>query len=161
MAMSSFYTRQNDRHLSRAAIKPCLWGGQLWDSLHYMTLGYPVDSPTPEIRASAMNLMASLQWLLPCILCREHLAEIYRTVMPLTPSVFDGRRQWGEYVVRLRDYIKQAHVDGSSAVRHTFERDVESRLLHQATCQTQSSTTLLSGLALAVVIFFIYRTCRT
>lgn len=127
-----FYDRRNDQHLNRAAIKPCLWGGQLWDSLHYMTLGYPVENPSPEIRDSARELMWSLQWLLPCVLCREHLAEIYRTTMPLTPEVFTGRKAWGEYIVRMRDYIKKTHAGGRSRA-HTFEHDVTARLLDR-TC---------------------------
>lgn len=116
----------------RMAISPSRWGGVVWDTLHYFTLGYPEADPPPAVRRAALDLMASLVHLLPCELCRVHLAEAYRVHLPLTPAVVESRQAFGAYVVALRDLVKRKHVDagrGLPARLHRFPEDVEARLL--------------------------------
>lgn len=64
-----------------------IWGGTLWDALHYIALGYPVRDAPPAVRQSAADYIFALQHLLPCSMCRKHFTELLRTEMPLTAAV--------------------------------------------------------------------------
>ena len=102
----------------------------MWEALHYITLGYPEHSPSPATRRAARDMLLSLQSLLPCGLCRDHLRENLLTRMPLTDAVLETRRSFGEYIVALRDYVKRHHVleDGRGWPTHNFDEDVVERL---------------------------------
>lgn len=50
---------------------PKIWGPNFWFSLHTVTLAYP-DVPTYEERRRYHDFFTSLQYVLPCKLCREH-----------------------------------------------------------------------------------------
>ena len=113
----------------RRAIRPGLWGPTVWDALHFVSIGYPERDPPPEIGQAAYDLLFSLQHLLPCHLCRQHLSTLYQTSMPLAPSVFQGQRDLGDYLVRLRDEVECRHVT-HRCIRHGFDRDVLQRLLY-------------------------------
>ncbi len=114
----------------RLGINPSWWGGSLWDSIHYITLGYPEHSPSDATRHAARTFLFSLVSLLPCSLCRQHLRDSLRGPFRPTDDVFSGRRQFGEYIVRLRDYTKVTHVlhPHSRWRYHSFENDVIRRL---------------------------------
>lgn len=130
VANRSFYEKTKT-DAQRKGYRPSLWGGHVWESLHYMTLGYPERDPPAQVRQAAYDLMFSLQYLLPCIFCREHLADIYQNKYPLRREVFDSRESWGRYVVKIRDYVKRSHVlppSSSFSPHHEFERDVVQRL---------------------------------
>lgn len=127
-----YYTPSLDAESgNRLGIDPSLWGTHVWEALHFITLGYPESNPSRAIRRSAYDFIFSLQHLLPCGLCRSHLAQILQTNMPLTDEVLSTRKAFGEYVVRLRDYIKRMHVlpPRTEWPVHTFDKDVVKRLL--------------------------------
>ncbi len=126
-----YYNIEDDMNSGpRLPINPQRWGGLTWDALHYMTLGYPVQNPTWKVRNAAKELMFQLQFLLPCQICREHLSEAYQSTFPLNDEIFSSRQAFGNYVVQLRDYVKQTHVDPQhNHTPHTFEQDVEERLM--------------------------------
>jgi hypothetical protein len=114
----------------RLPISPRRWGAVMWDTLHFVSLGYPERDPAPETRQAALEFMRSLPFLLPCQACREHLADAYETDMPLEKKVFASRQNFGEYIVELRDLVKQKHVcPGCDPKTHSFPEDVASRLL--------------------------------
>lgn len=114
----------------RLPISPTRWGPVIWDTLHYVSLGYPERDPAPEMRQAALDFMQALPFLLPCQACREHLADAYEIDMPLHKEVFASRQALGEYIVQLRDLVKQKHVCvGCEPVTHSFPEDVAARLL--------------------------------
>lgn len=113
----------------RMPINTNYWGGLTWDTLHYITLGYPVQNPTWKVRNAAKEFMFQLQFLLPCQICREHLSEAYQSTFPLNDEIFASRKAFGNFVVRLRDHVKKTHVNSGHTKIHTFEEDVELRLV--------------------------------
>lgn len=147
--MNRYDEKQDDP--DRPGIKPCLWGGHLWESLHYITLGYAPDRAPPRLQRAAREFLGALPYLLPCILCRRHLAEIYETVLPIDDRVLQNQETLGAYIVELRDYVKRHHVLSGHAAqqwpRHTFEKDVRRRLPTTGRCprQTTVSTYLVIG----------------
>ena len=114
----------------RMPISTRKWGATMWDAMHFVSLGYPEDNPSLQVRQAAYQFMSSLPYLLPCMICRAHLSETYQGDMPLTPSVFASREAFGSYIVTLRDLVKRRHACPSCDTRrHTFAVDVEERLL--------------------------------
>lgn len=126
------YTTQADRLSGfRLPISPNRWGPTIWDTLHYVSLGYPETNPSEDVRQAAFEFLSALPFLLPCSICREHLAETYLFEMPLERRVFDSRQSLGEYIVALRDLVKRKHAcpECPFSGPHTFPVDVEKRLL--------------------------------
>ena len=138
---------------TRLPLNPQKWGAVFWDTLHYITLGYPETNPTFEVQQAASDFMASLPFLLPCTLCRQHLADTYLTDMPLSPDVFYSRQNFGTYVVKLRDLIKTKHVCPECKIRrHEFPQDVANRLLSNHT----NLYCILLIIPISIIIFFRY-----
>lgn len=136
----------------RMGISPERWGAVMWDTFHYITLGYPETDPAPETRQAALAFMQALPFLLPCQACREHLADAYEADMPLHKAVFASRQAFGEYVVQLRDLVKQKHAcPGCDPKTHSFPEDVSTRLLAQS---PQTKTWLL---LIPLCLFLTYR----
>lgn len=57
---------------------PRIWGGDLWKTLHRLSLAYP-DAPADDDRQAAYELLHSLTRLLPCPACRAHYAKHFAT----------------------------------------------------------------------------------
>jgi len=66
-----------------------LWGKHMWRSIHYICLGYPTN-PTMDDKQRYSEHLTSLQYVLPCILCREHFADELKK-FPLTDNVMRTR----------------------------------------------------------------------
>lgn len=150
------YTPQVDRRGGyRLPISPDRWGAVMWDTLHYVSLGYPEKDPAPEIRQAAFEFLRALPFLLPCSACREHLADAFSMEMPLEKSVFASRQALGEYIVQLRDLVKQKHVcPGCIHTTHSFPEDVATRLLRPPDF---SKYFLIIPLSLSLFLFWAYR----
>ena len=140
----------------RLPIATRLWGPTVWDAMHFISLGYPEDNPSPGVRLAAFEFLTSLPYLLPCLLCRVHLADAFRGEMPLTPEVFASKHALGSYIVALRDLVKRKHACPSCDIRrHSFAIDVEERLLG-----TNNFWWLLFIPAITVPFLYIIHTSR-
>jgi hypothetical protein len=126
-----YYTVEADEEGGpRIGISPSRWGRTFWNTLHYISIGYPETNPSPAVREAAFAMLVSLQFLLPCKACREHLADTFRHDLPLTPDVFETRQALGTYIVRLRDLVKRKHACPKCLrhKEHVFPQDVHATL---------------------------------
>lgn len=48
-----------------------IWGPHLWFVLHTITFNYPVQ-PNSDDKRNYKNFLLSLQYILPCNICRKH-----------------------------------------------------------------------------------------
>ena len=53
---------------------PAVWGPIFWTMLHITTLGYP-EFPTDAEKQGAVAFFESLQYTLPCPICKQHYAN--------------------------------------------------------------------------------------
>lgn len=60
-----------ERHI---ALPPDIWGPIFWYTIHIVALGYP-PIPSAEQKTAAKQFYESLQYLIPCPICREHYAQ--------------------------------------------------------------------------------------
>lgn len=141
-------------------MNPSWWGGHTWEALHYITLGYPEHSPSPKTRQAARDMLLSLQHLLPCSLCRQHLQDILSTHLPLTDAVLASRRAFGEYIVALRDHVKRAHVlpRGTAWQTHNFDDDVVDRLYTRKKACPRFPSLVVVVTLFAAAVFLTYTT---
>lgn len=110
----------------RVHINQSAWGPSMWTTMHAVTLAYPAVADEPT-RAAAAAFMRSLPLLLPCGMCRRHLAEVYAGPMPLKPAIFETREAFGQYVNDLHDLITESRIPGSRS-RHSFPQDTFSMM---------------------------------
>jgi hypothetical protein len=83
---------------------PQVWGPFFWHTIHVVALGYPKE-PTYIDKKSAKEFFESLQYLIPCGVCREH----YREHLADNPvSVFlDSRNDIFKWTVMIHNRVNK------------------------------------------------------
>lgn len=84
------------------ALPPTVWGPIFWNTIHIVALGYS-PTPTEEEKRAAKQFYESLQYLIPCPICRVHykanLAE-----MPVDPAL-GNRSDLIEWTWRMHNKV--------------------------------------------------------
>lgn len=84
---------------------PEVWGPFFWHTIHIVALGYPTE-PTYTDKKSAKEFYESLQFLLPCPVCREHYKE-HLAKHPITPHL-DRRRDLFRWSIVLHNAVNES-----------------------------------------------------
>jgi len=72
--------------------------------MHIVALGYPAN-PSYSHKKAAKEFYESLQFLIPCPICRDHYAE-YLKVVPLTPFL-DRRDDLFKWTVLVHNKVNE------------------------------------------------------
>ena len=64
---------------------PSVWGPIFWTTMHIVTLGYS-HFPTEDEQNAATNFFESLQYMIPCPICKEHYKQVL-TKLPVKDAV--------------------------------------------------------------------------
>jgi len=64
----------------RNALSPIVWGPRAWFFLESIALGYP-EEPTNDEKEAIKNVILSLEYLLPCGVCRYHYGEYLKNYL--------------------------------------------------------------------------------
>ncbi len=83
---------------------PEVWGPFFWHTIHIVALGYP-EKPTYAHKKAAKEFFESLQYLLPCEVCRKHYSQNL-TVMPITPHL-DRRQDLLKWTIEIHNRVNQ------------------------------------------------------
>lgn len=83
---------------------PEVWGPFVWHTIHVFALGYPTN-PTYSDKKAAKEFIESLQFLIPCPICRNHFTEHLAT-HPLTPHL-DRRKDFFRWTVVLHNAVNK------------------------------------------------------
>lgn len=86
-------------------ITPEIWGPHVWQSLHYISLGYP-DNPTENQKKKYKAFYLLLKDVLPCSLCANHYGENLNK-MPLTDDIFDNREKLVKWVIDIHNVVNE------------------------------------------------------
>lgn len=125
--------KKNDFTSSDGMLTP-VWGPGLWHFLHTISFNYPVN-PTKENKKQYKDFMMNLQFILPCVYCRENLTKNYKAI-PITQSVMKNRESFSRYVYELHERINKL-LGKKSGLTYC---DVRERYEHfRARCITDSS----------------------
>ena len=79
-----------------------VWGNPAWIFLHCISFTYP-EHPTKKDKKEYKAFLNSLQFVLPCSLCRKHIKEYFKK-HPIDKAL-EGRNQFVCYLIHLRNYI--------------------------------------------------------
>lgn len=85
-------------------LPPSSWGPFFWHTMHIVALGYPLK-PTYAHKKSAKEFYESLQFLIPCPICREHYAS-YMKEVPISPFL-DRRDDLFKWTVTVHNKVNQ------------------------------------------------------
>jgi hypothetical protein len=83
------------------SMPPDVWGPIFWDSMHIVSLAYPVQ-PTEADKAGAKAFFESLATVIPCPICREH----YSAKIKESPIALDSK---GELIYWVWDIHNQVN----------------------------------------------------
>ncbi len=86
------------------SIPPEVWGPFFWHTIHITALGYPKE-PTYAHKKAAKEFFESLQFLIPCPICREHYQQ-HLEKYPLTPHL-DRRSDLFRWTVLLHNEVNK------------------------------------------------------
>ena len=83
---------------------PAVWGPIFWMTIHITALGYSAK-PTYAEKRAAKEFYESLQFLLPCPVCREHYAQ-HIAEKPISPFL-DSRDALFKWTVELHNKVNE------------------------------------------------------
>ena len=76
------------------------WGPTGWKFLHAVTFTYP-ETPSALEKEQYRTFFEAVQHVLPCSLCRNHLADNYKKY----PIELDSTRTLSEWLVRIHNHV--------------------------------------------------------
>ena len=84
-------------------MQPYLWGKFVWTSIHFISLGYPME-PTSQDKVDYKNYFENLYKVLPCYACsqnyQDHLKEL-----PITEAVMRDTKSLFKWTVQLHNIV--------------------------------------------------------
>lgn len=88
-------------------MKPEVWGPHAWIFLHSVTFDYP-DNPSTKVKEQYKSFFESLQYVLPCEMCRNHYRENLRR-FPVTNNVLKSRKNLIEWLIDIHNNVNQSN----------------------------------------------------
>lgn len=70
-----YFQHMYDRVRPTPKMQPRIWGPDVWRSIHYIALGYPVKDPSLSVTQSYISFFELLGSVLPCATCAQHYAS--------------------------------------------------------------------------------------
>ncbi len=94
----------NNKHDAEGLLTT-IWGPVTWEFLHCITFNYPYE-PTPDDKKHYKSYFESLQYVLPCCLCRDHYAQFIITEgTALTDEVMENRNTLTYWLYTLHNAV--------------------------------------------------------
>ena len=81
---------------------PNVWGPIFWNTIHIITLAYPIN-PDDATQQAAKNFFYSLQYLLPCPICKEH----YKKHLEEFPPNVSSQQNIIRYAFELHNLVNK------------------------------------------------------
>ncbi len=82
---------------------PALWGPHIWQTLHYVSLGYP-ENPTLEDKQNYKTFFNLLKNVLPCAMCREHYTQLLEQ-HPLNDNALSSRNNLIKWCIDAHNVV--------------------------------------------------------
>lgn len=82
---------------------PRLWGRDMWRTIHFVALGYPIREPSAEVVQSYQTFFEVLGPVLPCVKCSKHYHDHVHS-HPVRPFLV-GRAELFRWTVDLHNAV--------------------------------------------------------
>jgi hypothetical protein len=146
---------------------PSVWGPIFWMTMHIVTVGYS-PFPTEAEQTAAINFFESLQYMIPCPICKEHYKENLKS-NPVKDAVEDKQKlirwlfnmhntintQLGKPEVSWREFVYSIAFLATMP-KFSFKEAVESAQ-GRSFFDTQSLLYLVAGIGLGIGGFLAYK----
>ena len=86
-------------------IYPDKWWPNVWQALHYITLGYP-EKPTEDQKKKYKNFFVLLKDTLPCSVCANHYGENLKK-MPLTDKDLKNKESLIKWLINFHNIVNE------------------------------------------------------
>jgi hypothetical protein len=87
-------------------MQPKIWGRYGWNFIHLVTVEYP-NEPTENDKINYQNFFNSLQHVLPCKKCKEHIKE-HMSANPLTNKILSTRMKLILWTIDLHNIVNKS-----------------------------------------------------
>lgn len=84
---------------------PAVWGPIFWTTMHIVTIGYS-PFPTEEEQKAVVNFFESLQFMIPCPICKEHYKENLKN-SPLTNEIVGDKQKLIRWLFDMHNMINK------------------------------------------------------
>jgi hypothetical protein len=109
-------------------LTPSVWGPFFWHTIHIAAIGYPTK-PTYGHKHAAKEFFESLQYMIPCEVCRQHYRELLQK-MPVSPHL-DNRQDLFRWTVEIHNQVNKSVgkpvVTEVEALRYYFRLGIRDR----------------------------------
>jgi hypothetical protein len=89
--------------IEKRGIRPSVWGPCTWSMIHYVALAYPTV-PDHQQQQDYKSFVESLQKVLPCQKCRDHMAVHLRET-PVAVPLSKGKYPFFDWTVDLHNRV--------------------------------------------------------
>jgi FAD-linked sulfhydryl oxidase len=145
---------------------PSVWGPIFWTTMHIVSLGYS-NFPAEEEKIAAINFFESLQYMIPCPICKEHY-KINLDKMPVKDAVHSKQalirwmfnmhnevnKQLNKPEFAWKDFI---HAMGRLSQMGEFSFSQAAAADGRSLLDTQSLLYLAAGIGIGAVAFAAYK----
>ena len=145
---------------------PAVWGPIFWTTMHIATIGYP-SFPTDEEQKAAINFFESLQYMIPCPICKEHYKANLKN-FPVNTVVDDKQKlirwlfnmhntinkQLGKSEITWREFVYFI-ANLATLPKFSFQEATQSQ--KASYFDTQSLLYLVAGIGLGVGGYIAYK----
>lgn len=104
-------------------VGPAIWGPPLWDAIHFVAAGYPVQPTDADVRAYG-DFFRGLADVLPCAPCRHHFAAHIREIPPEGPLAA-GRAELFAWTVAFHNAVNASLDKPPMTLEYAYERYFE------------------------------------
>jgi len=146
---------------------PAVWGPIFWKTMHIVTIGYP-SFPTEDEQKAAIDFFESLQFMIPCPICKEHY-KMNLQKFPIKDAVTDKQRlirwlfnmhntinaQLGKSEITWREFVFSI-VELSVIPKFSFQEAAEAQR-GRSFLDTQSLLFLIAGIGIGVGGYMMYK----
>jgi hypothetical protein len=141
------------KHIS---LPPSVWGPIFWNTIHIVTLGYPMN-PTAEEKEHVRMFFESLKTVIPCPICREHYKEHVKT-MPIEPAL-ENRTALVEYAWTLHNKVNEM-LDKPHYTQEQFIQHMKSLGSSRHSDPLKVGLMVAGGVAAGALGLFLYQRMR-
>uniref|UniRef100_A0A6C0D5B5 thiol oxidase n=1 Tax=viral metagenome TaxID=1070528 RepID=A0A6C0D5B5_9ZZZZ len=138
-------------------LPPSSWGPLYWSVIHITALAYP-KNPTYSDKKAAKEFYESLQFILPCPICREHL-KVHLTKFPITPHL-DRREDLFKWTVNLHNEVNKSlnkplftEIEALSYIKRLGERKTSPMITHDMLNEIDMRSMIKGGFMGGAVVF--------
>ena len=86
---------------------PDTWGPNIWQTLHFISLGYP-NNPSDEDKEHYKNYFLSFKYVLPCKICSIHYSENLKRY-PLTDEILSSKNNLILWVIDMHNSVNESN----------------------------------------------------